>query len=80
MVISGPGGVALAFLVDDFVPWGGDARERRTTSGAVDLARSLGLVLEAATPEHLPARAEVRAGLVRPQPGAGRAPAAARSV
>lgn len=63
-------GVGLAFYVGDYVPWGGDQGERRESSGAVDLARSLGLVLEAARPEDLPPRRQARAVLVAPRHGA----------
>lgn len=73
VVISGTGGVALSFLVDDFVPWGGDPAQRRESSGAVGLVRALGLVLEAADPQALPPGRAARAALVAPHAGAAAA-------
>jgi len=68
VILFGRDRVLLSFLIGPFVPWGGDAREQRESSGAADLVRSLGLVLEAATEDVLPARREARAALVDPQP------------
>ena len=70
VLVLGHDAVHLAFLVDDVVPWGGEPGERRDSSGAVGLARALGLVLEAARPEDIPPRARARAALVRPQQAA----------
>jgi hypothetical protein len=66
VLVWGADRVQLAFFVDEFLPWGGSLGERRETSGAVDLARALGLVLEAARPGDRPPRREVRSALVRP--------------
>lgn len=70
VLVLGDAGVQLAFFVGDFVPWAGDPGERRESSGAVDLARALGVVLEAARPEDLPSRRQARAVLVAPRKGA----------
>jgi hypothetical protein len=67
MLVLGSAGLDLAVLVDDFVPWGGEPGERRESSGAVDLARGLGVVLEAARHEDIPPRREAQDALVRPQ-------------
>jgi hypothetical protein len=48
VVLVGRDGPLLSWVVDETVPWAGDAEERRTTSGAQALVRALGLVLEPA--------------------------------
>lgn len=67
VVISGPDGVAVTVFVDTFALSSSDPAEKREESGAVDLVRSLGLVLEAGRGTDLPSRREVREALVDPQ-------------
>lgn len=69
IVVSDAHGPVLAFFVDEFLPWDGSVEERRQRSGAVDLVRALGLVLEGVRDADLPPKRETRRALAESQPG-----------
>lgn len=60
-------GPVLVLRLQPFVPWAGDLSERRETSGAVALARALGLGLEARSADDRLDAAALRRVLVEPE-------------